>query len=188
MADPEKPPSEESLFAAMAQAEEQARAAREQRLAVEASLAQLRQAIQRVEAATAKLASAEPLLKAGMEQAAKAAFDKQARELVSTVERQVQNSINKLDSAVNRATHRLMPWTWILAAFLLGAGLTGIYGYYRVEKPLEDTWNAQAVLYQEIKKVEAERTSTSPAHPERHKEEKSTPQPPNTPKGAEDKP
>lgn len=109
MAEEPKSASEESLFAAMAEAEEQARAAREQRLAVEASLTQLRQAIQRMEAVTVKLASAEPVLKAGMEQAAKAAFDKQARELVSTVERQVQNSINRLDSAVNRATHRLLP-------------------------------------------------------------------------------
>jgi hypothetical protein len=177
MADDRKPASEESLFAAMAEAEEQARAAREQRLAVETSLTQLRQAIQRVEAASAKLASTEPLLKAGMEQAAKAAFAKQASELAYTIERQVQNSVNRLDSAVNRATHRLMPWTWILAAFLLGAGLTGIYGYYRIEKPLEDTWNAQAVLYQEMKKLEAERGSAPAAHLERHKEAKSAGQP-----------
>jgi len=178
MADPEKAPSEESLFAAMAQAEEQARAAREQRLAVETSLTQLRQAIQRVEAATTKLASAESLLKAGMEQAAKAAFAKQASELVSTVERQVQNSINRLDSAVNRATHRLLPWTWILAAFLLGVVSMGVYGYFEIKQPLENTWNAQAVLYQEMKKLEAERSPAPAVHAERHKEAKPASQQP----------
>jgi hypothetical protein len=172
MADDRKPPAEESLFAAMAEAEEQARAAREQRLAVEASLTQLRQAIQRVEAATAKLASAEPLLKAGMEQAAKAAFAKQSQDLVYAVERQVQNSINRMDSAVNRATHRMLPWTWILAAFLLGVVSMGVYGYFEIKEPLENTWHAQSVLYEEMKKDEAEHTPVSPDHSERHKEAK----------------
>lgn len=159
MADNQKPPSEESLFAAMAEAEQQTKAAQEQRRAVEASLSQLRQAIQRIDTAATDLAHVERTLKAGMEQAAKAAFARQAEELAHKVEWQVRESVNRLDSAVNRATHRMLPWTWILAAFLLGVVATGVYGYYRIEKPLEDTWNAQALLYQEMKKVEAEKTA-----------------------------
>jgi hypothetical protein len=178
MADDRKSISEESLFAAMAEAEQQTKAAQEQRRAVEASLNQLRQAIQRIDTAATGLANAERLLKAGMEQAAKAAFDKPAQELAHKVEWQVRESVNRLDSAVNRATHRLMPWIWILAAFLLGVVATGVYGYYRIEKPLEDTWNAQAVLYQEMKKVEAERSPAPAVHAERHKEAKPAPQQP----------
>jgi hypothetical protein len=132
MANEQKPPSEESLFAAMAEAEEQARAAREQRLAVETSLSQLRQTIERMETAVGKLVASERFLKAGMEQAAKAAFDKQAQELAHNVEWQVRESVNRLDSAVLRATHRLMPWAWILAALLLGVVAMGVYGYYQI--------------------------------------------------------
>lgn len=168
----EQNPSEESLFAAMVQAEQQSKAAQEQRHAVEAALGQLRQAIQRMETTVGNLAATEHVLKAGMEEAAKAAFSAQTNAMVHSVDWRVQNSVNRLDSAVARATHRLLPWTWILTAFLLGVVAMGVYGYYQIKQPLDNTWHAQAVLYEEMKKVEVQRSPASQARSERHKEAK----------------
>jgi hypothetical protein len=51
----------------------------------------------------------------------------------------------------------MLPWTWILDAFLLGVVVMGVFGYYQVMQPLDNTWHAQAVLYEEMKKVEVQR-------------------------------
>ena len=67
----------------------------------------------------------------------------QLREIVSSVDREVRNSVSRLDSAAIRVRYALLPWGWLLAAFLLGMVATAVFGYYRIEKPLEDTWNSQ---------------------------------------------
>jgi hypothetical protein len=174
----EQKPSEDSLFAAMVQAEQQTKAAQEQRQAVEAALSQLRQTLQRMETAVGNLAATERVLKAGMEEAAKAAFTAQTDAMVHSIDWRVRNSVNTLDGAVARATHRLLPWTWILAAFLLGVVVMGVYGYCQIKQPLDNAWHSQAVLYDEMKKVEAQRSPAAQGRPERHKEAKPTQQPP----------
>jgi hypothetical protein len=152
---------EAELFAAITMAEQQTKAAQEQRRAVETALVHLQQAITRMDAAVQNLSATERVLKAGMEEAARTVFSAQADELVRNVRQQVQQSVGQLETAAHNVKRKVFVtrWSELAVVFALGVLAIGIFGYFEIKQPLDETWNAQAVLFQHMQQIEAQKQS-----------------------------
>lgn len=117
------------------------------------------------------LSATERVLKSGMEQAAKAVFSAQAEEMVRRVRAQVERSAAELESASRNVKRKVFVtrWSELAAAFLLGVLAAGVFGYYEVKQPLDKIYDAQAVLYGQMKQLTAQPTTTKRPIPARLK-------------------
>lgn len=142
------------LYALVEEADSHRAAALENRKLAEAAVAELHTIVLRMDVVAKKLAQAPETVGKGIEQATRSTFEPSLKEILSSVDREVRNSVNRLDSAAIRARNSLLPWTWLLTAFLLGAAAMGAFGYYKLQVPIRDTWNAQEILYRKMNELE----------------------------------